>query len=89
MAHPAYISLNTDAEWTVFAGDGSEETLMPLAIGQLFEPGEAILDAVAELQAWADENGYDLVTPHYHLHDIALQDLIEPDIYNQIFTPED
>jgi hypothetical protein len=89
MAELAYICLSDDQEWTLYYGDGSESERYPLAVGASFEPGEAIIEAVAALEAWAHENGYTLIVPHYGMRDAALQDLIEPEVFEEVFRNSD
>jgi len=82
---PAYIQLTPDGDWAVYWGDGSEDEPYVLAVGQPFEPGAAMRDAIAELEAWAEANGYALVTPNYNPNDVPLESLIEPEIYDDVF----
>jgi hypothetical protein len=89
MADQAYIGLTDDGYWALFYGDGTEDERCVLTVGQPFEPGEAIQDAVAELARLALENGYDVIVPHYGLHDIPLQDVIEPEFYDEAFGDYD
>lgn len=87
---PAYIQLTPDNYWALYYGDSGEFTPYLLVTGRAFEPGADIREAVAELEAWANANGYTLVTPHYHGgDDIALDTLIEPEIYEEIFGSDD
>ena len=88
MAEPAYIALNDEQHWTLFYGSGSEPERWPLAIGRPFEPGPGIREAVEELEAWALENGYEVVTPLYGGDDVPLENLIEPEIYDEVFGDE-
>jgi hypothetical protein len=85
MPEPAYIALNDDQQWTLFYGDGSEDELYPLALGRPFEPGAAIREAVDELSTWAAENGFEIVTPLHAPQDIPLRDLIEPEVFDEVF----
>jgi hypothetical protein len=85
MADAAYIGVSEDCNWTLFYGDGSEAEEYVLAIGRPFETGAGIREAVAELQVWAAENGYEIVTPCYSTHDIPLHELIEPELYDELF----
>ena len=89
MAELAYIGLTDDGYWALFYGDGTEAERYVLTVGQPFEPGAAIQDAVAELARLARENGYDVIVPHYGLHDVALQDVIEPEVYDEVFDDYD
>lgn len=81
----AYISLDERNCWTLYEGDGTETEPTPLVTGAPFEPGDDIRQAVAALENWARQNGYRLIVPHYALIDASLQDLIEPEIYEQVF----
>ena len=56
-----------------------------LAVGRPFTPGADIREAVAELEAWAHENGYALTTPEYSLCEWSLEDLIEPEVFDEVF----
>jgi hypothetical protein len=89
MADQAYIGLTDDGYWALFYGDGTEYERYALTVGQPFEPGAAIQDAVAELARLALENGYDVIVPHYGLHDIPLLDVIEPEFYDEAFGDYD
>jgi len=85
----AYIGLNEDNCWTLYYGDGTEEQKYVLDVGRPFEPGPAIQEAMAELEQWAWENGYELVTPVYSKTDISIEEIIEPEIFDEVFGPED
>ena len=85
MADPAYIRLTPDGYWALFWGDGTEETPHVLAVGRPFESGPAIRQAVEELEAWAAKYGYIVTTPPYPVEDLDLSDLIEPEIYDDVF----
>jgi hypothetical protein len=90
MARQVYICLTDDQYWALAAGDGVQEEVVLLAIGQPFREGEDIREAVAELEAWAYENGYQLTTPEYSVGDWALEDLIEPEVFDEVFgDPQD
>ena len=88
MGEPTYIALNDEQYWTLFYGDGTETEHWPLAVGRPFEPGAAIQEAVEELEAWAHENGYEVVTPLFGGEDIPLDTLIEPEFYDEVFGDE-
>lgn len=77
--YPAIIRLTSDGYWALYAGDGSDADAELLALGPAFEPGAAILDAVADLEAWAVKYGYTLVTPAFGGDDVPLDALITPD----------
>lgn len=77
--YPAHIRLTPDGDWGLYDGDGSETEPVLLAVGDPFEPGVAIWDAVASLEAWAHDHGYTLVTPHFVGDDVPLDSLIAPD----------
>ncbi len=79
MEHPAYLCLTEDHCWAI-ADEGGL-----LAVGRPFTPGADIRAALEELQAWASANGYILSTPQYALDDWSLSDLIEPEIFDQVF----
>jgi hypothetical protein len=83
MAEPAYICLTDDHYWAIANENGL------LAVGRLFTPGADIREATAELEAWAQENGYTLTTPEYTLDDWSLEDLIEPEIFDEVFGDQD
>jgi hypothetical protein len=85
MAQQAYIFLTDDQDWALATGDGIGEESVLLAIGRPFAPGADIREAVAELEAWANENGYEVTTPEYSVYDWSLQDLIEPEIFDEVF----
>lgn len=80
MSQRAYLGLTDDYEWAVFFGDGTEDEPIILAVGQPFVPGRAIREAVESLEAWAEENGYQLAPPDYCAPTCSLLDLIEPEI---------
>ena len=65
MSQQAYICLTDDQYWALATGDGVREDVVLLAVGRPFTPGADIREAVAELEAWANENGYELTTPEY------------------------
>lgn len=83
--YPAYIHLTPDGAWALYAGDGSEAEPVLLAVGDAFEPGVAMPDAVAGLEAWAAANGYTLVTPRFAGADVPLDALNEPEFYDDAF----
>lgn len=85
MAQEAYICLTDDQYWALATGDGVHETVELLAIGRPFREGGDIREAVAELEAWAHENGYTLTTPEYSVYDWSLEDLIEPEVFDDVF----
>jgi hypothetical protein len=89
MAAKAYIGLNEDNCWTLYFGDGSEDEKYVLAVGRPFEPGAAIQEAMNELEQWAWENDYQLDAPLYSKSDVAITDLIEPEIFDEVFGAED
>jgi hypothetical protein len=91
MAQQAYICLTDDQCWALAAGDGVHEETMLLAVGRPFHEGADIRAALAELEAWADENGYELTTPEYSVGDWSLEDLIEPEVFDEVFgdSPDD
>ena len=66
----------------------SREDVVLLAVGRPFKPGADIREAVAELEEWAQANGYEITTPEYSLCDWSLQDLIEPEIFDEVFGEE-
>lgn len=83
MAAPAYICLTDDHFWAL-ADEGGL-----LAVGRPFTPGADIREATAELEAWAEANGYVLTTPEYSTSEWALEDLIEPEIFDEVFGEQD
>ena len=91
----AYICLTDDQDgtqyWALATGDGVEAEFTLLAVGRPFTPGADIREAVAELETWAQENGCELITPQYSVNDWSLQDLIEPEIFDEVFgeQPQD
>jgi hypothetical protein len=89
MSERAYLGLTDEQDWAVFYGDGTEDEPVIIAVGRPFTPGDDIRDAVAELEAWAHENGYVLAPPDYSTREWALQDLIEPEIFDEIFGAQE
>ncbi|MEO8395484.1 MAG: hypothetical protein ABI700_20995 [Chloroflexota bacterium] len=89
MAQQAYIFLTDDQYWALATGDGVQEERVLLAVGRAFNPGADIREAVAELEAWANENGYEVSTPEYSVLDWSLEDLIEPEIFDEVFGDQD
>jgi hypothetical protein len=85
MAQQAYIRLTDDQYWGIAVGDGIEETVTFVAVGRPFTPGADIWEAVAELEAWAQDNGYVLTTGYTVEENWSLQDLIEPEIFDEVF----
>lgn len=83
MPETAYICLTDDHHWALADAQGL------LAVGRPFTPGADIREATAELEAWAAENGYVLTTPEYSTLDWALEDLIEPEIFDEVFGEQD
>ena len=81
----AYIGLNEENCWTLYYGDGSEEQKYILAVGRPFEPGLAIQEAMSELERWAAENGYVLDAPLYSKTELSIEDVIEPEIFDEVF----
>ncbi len=88
MTQQAYIRLTDDLNWGIAVGDGIDEVVTFVAVGRAFIPGADILDAVAELEAWAQDNGYTLTTGSA-VDDWSLQDLIEPEIFDEVFGSQD
>jgi len=82
----AYLCLTDDHYWAIACGDGAQEEIV--AVGRPFTPGADIRVALAELEAWAQENGYQLTTPRYSVEDWSLQDLIEPEVFDEVFGDE-
>ncbi len=87
MGEQAYIRLIED-QWAVVTGDGIHAEIEVLAVGRPFTAGADIRDAVAELEDWAQANGFELTTPEYILDDWSLEDLIEPEIFDEVFGDE-
>jgi hypothetical protein len=85
MAQKAYIGLNKENCWTLYYGDGSEDERHVLAVGREFEPGKAIREAMEEIQIWARENGYEVDAPLYSTSELNLEDVIEPEIFDDIY----
>jgi hypothetical protein len=90
MTPKAYIGLNEEGLWTLYYGDGSEDEKVILAIGRPFEMGTAIREALNEILQWAWENGYEIDAPLYSKMDMSIRDLIEQEIFDEVFgSPED
>ncbi len=89
----AYICLTNDQEgnqyWALATGDGVQEEFTLLGVGRAFTPGDDIREAVAELEAWAHDNGCELITPQYSVNDWSLQDLIEPEVFDDVFGDQE
>ncbi|HVU13415.1 MAG TPA: hypothetical protein VHD90_19185 [Phototrophicaceae bacterium] len=85
----AYICLTSDQDgeqyWALATGDGVQEAFTLLAVGRAFTPGADIREAVAELETWARANGCELITPQYSVDEWSLQDLIEPEVFDDVF----
>ena len=86
MADKAYIGLNDEHCWTIYYGDGSEDEEIVLAVGGHFEPGEDIRLVMNDLLQWADENDYVIVPPRYSKRSMTLEELIEPEIFEEVFN---
>jgi hypothetical protein len=89
MSERAYIGLTDDQQWAIFYGNGTGDEPYALAVGRPFTPGDEIREAVAELELWAQENGYVLVPPDYSTREWLLQDLIEPEVFDDVFGQEE
>ena len=88
MSQRDYLCLTDDNHWAVVAGDGSEPERMILAIGDPFDM-DTIHQSVADLDAWAQANDIDLTSPEFPiLCNWTLEDLIEPEVYDQVFGDE-
>jgi len=88
MSQRAYLCLTDDNHWAVVAGDGSEPERMILAIGDPFDM-DTINQSVADLDAWAKANDIDLTSPEFPiLCNWTLEDLIEPEVFDQVFGEE-
>ncbi len=88
MLQRAYICLTDDNHWAVVAGDGSEPERMILAVGEPFDMN-TINQSVAELDTWAKANDVQLSSPEFPVMcDWSLEDLIEPEVYEQVFGGE-
>lgn len=83
------IRLTPDGNWAVYAADTGDDDAVPLVVGAPFEPGAVIREAVGALEAWAADNGYTVTEPHFSGADIALETLIEPELYDEVFGPDD
>lgn len=88
MVEKAYIGLNEDHYWILYYGDGTEDRKCVLAVGRPFKTGRAIREAMADLEQWAQENGYELVTPIYSKTEISMEDVIEPELFDEVFGSE-
>lgn len=88
MAQQAYICLTDNQYWALALSERTQNEVIILAVGRPFREGADIRDAVAELEAWAHENGYVLTTPEYSVGDWALEDLIEPEVFDEVFGDE-
>ncbi len=87
MTEKAYIGLNEENCWTLYYGDGSEDQQYILAIGQPFELGDVIRQAVSELQQWAWENGYEIDAPLYSKMDVSIREMVGEEIFDELFVP--
>jgi hypothetical protein len=88
MSQRAYLCLTDDNRWAIVAGDGSDPERMILAIGDPFDMN-AISQAVADLDAWAKANDIVLAPPDFTIMcDWTLEDLIEPEVFAQVFGNE-
>lgn len=88
MSQRAYLCLTDDNHWAIVAGDGSESERMILAVGDPFDMN-AISQSVAELDAWAKANDILLSAPEFPIMcDWSLEDLIEPEVFAQVFGDE-
>jgi len=85
MAQKAYIGLNDDHQWTLYYGDGSEDERYVLAVGSPFVAGKDIRNAMDQMQQWASENGYELDAPLYSKSELTLEDVIEPEIFDDVY----
>jgi len=88
MTQRAYICLTDDNVWAIAAGDGSEQERQIIAVGEPFDE-RRIREAVGALEAWADANGYTLMPPDYSLSEWSLTDLIEPEVFDQVFGDDE
>ncbi|MCC6801500.1 MAG: hypothetical protein IT319_01350 [Anaerolineae bacterium] len=88
MTQQAYICLTDDQHWALALDDSGQDEVILLAVGRLFREGADIREAVAELEAWAHDNGYELTTPEYSVGDWSLEDLIEPEVFDEVFGDE-
>ncbi len=88
MSQRAYLCLTDDNHWAIVAGDGSEPERMILAVGDPFDM-DTINQSVAELDSWAKANDVELSSPEFPiLCNWTLEDLIEPEIFAQVFDEE-
>ena len=87
MSQQAYICLTDDNQWAIATDEGAGEII--LAVGRSFQPGMDIREAMTELEAWAQDNGYELTTPEYSVGEWSLEDLIEPEIFDEVFGAQD
>lgn len=87
MPQQAYICLTDDQRWAIAANDGAQEVI--LAVGRPFRAGADIREALAELEAWAQDNDFVLTTPDYAVRDWSLEDLIEPEVFDEVFGAQD
>ena len=44
---------------------------------------------MAELEQWAQENGYVLDAPLYSKTDVSIEDVIEPEVFDDVFGESD
>ncbi len=75
MPKRAYIDVNADGLWALYAGDGSDDEPQVLAVGEAFEPGAPIREVMDALQAWADANDTVIIPPDYSKQDANFDDL--------------
>lgn len=85
MAEKAYIGLNEDHHWVLYYGNGTEAERYVLAVGPQFEPGGAIRETLIDMLQWAEDNGYELDVPLYSKSELRLEELIEPEIFDEVF----
>ncbi|MBN1201170.1 MAG: hypothetical protein JXJ20_04875 [Anaerolineae bacterium] len=83
MREPAYIALGPDGRVTLYWGDGTEARKHAVLRGPRPADGQELLDIIAKMKAWAEDNGYAVIVPAYDLEVPNIEiNLLDQDVEN-------
>jgi hypothetical protein len=67
MSDSAFIAIAEDGHLTLFWGDGTEEQKHVILRGPRVAHGRDLIEAIEDLKAWAEAQGYTVIVPSYDL----------------------
>jgi len=72
MSETAYVAIGDDGYVSLFWGDGTESERYVIIRGPRATQGQALIDAIEDLTAWAHGQGYRVIVPR---NDLAIPDI--------------